>query len=478
MTKRAPLLKRLIAGCLAGTLTVVGGISPAHAQSLNLVRDAEVETSIRALATPLFEAAGLRPQAVSILLVNDKRLNAFVAGGQNLFLNTGLLVRADHAGQVMGVIAHETGHMEGGHLAKLPGALREAMIGSIFESVLAMGALVVAGSQRSRDAGVPSSNTGTPPSGGGGGGQSAAMKSLFAFTRTQETSADAAGVALLNQTQQSARGFLEFMELLANQEYLALERQDPYARTHPLSRERVEFLRNQVAKSPYSDVPVAPAFVAAHKRIKAKLIGFLEPQATVFQRYPTTDTSLEARYARAIAYYRVPDINQALRTIDGLLAENPKDPFFWELKGQMLFENGRPLEARGPYEKAVEFSGGIPILKIDLAQVLLAVAETPGTEATATDAVKRAQSLLMEAQRFEAESPKLWRLLAVIYGRENNLGLAALATAELALLQGRPRDARDQARRALRLLPAGAPGQIRAQDLENQAIQELERLRE
>jgi predicted Zn-dependent protease len=202
MTKRAPLLKRLIAGCLAGTLTVVGGISPAHAQSLNLVRDAEVETSIRALATPLFEAAGLRPQAVSILLVNDKRLNAFVAGGQNLFLNTGLLVRADHAGQVMGVIAHETGHMEGGHLAKLPGAMREAMISSIFESVLAMGALIVAGSQRSRDAGVPSSNTGTPPSGGGGGGQSAAMKSLFAFTRTQETSADAAGVALLNQTQQ------------------------------------------------------------------------------------------------------------------------------------------------------------------------------------------------------------------------------------------------------------------------------------
>ncbi|KJV09140.1 hypothetical protein VZ95_13360, partial [Elstera litoralis] len=378
MTKRAPLLKRLIAGCLAGTLTVAGGISPAHAQGLNLVRDAEVETSIRALSTPLFEAAGLRPEAVRILLVNDRRLNAFVAGGQNLFLNTGLLVRAENAGQVMGVIAHETGHIEGGHLAKLPGAMREAMIGSIFESVLAMGAMIVVGSQRSRDSTVPNSNTGTPPSGGGGGGQSVAMRNLFSFTRTQETSADVAGMALLDQTRQSSRGFLEFMELLANQEYLALERQDPYARTHPLSRERVEALRNHVAKSPYSSVPVAPEFVAAHKRIKAKLIGFLEPQATVFQRYPTTDTSLEARYARAIAYYRVPDINQALRTIDGLLAEFPKDPFFWELKGQMLFENGRPLEAREPYEKAVALSGGIPILKIDLAQVLLAVAETPG----------------------------------------------------------------------------------------------------
>jgi len=419
----------------------------------------------------------LRPQAVRIILVNDRRLNAFVAGGQNLFLNTGLIVRAENVGQLLGVVAHETGHIEGGHLAKLPGAMREAMIGSIFETVLAMGALIAAGSQRSRDSNVPNSNTGTPTT-RGGGGQSVAMRNLFSFTRTQETSADAAGVALLEQTRQSSRGFLEFMEILANQEYLSQERQDPYARTHPLSRERVEFLRNRVATSSFSDVPVAPEFVAAHKRMKAKLIGFLEPQATVFQRYPTTDTSLEARYARAIAYYRVPDIKQALRTIDSLLAENPKDPFFWELKGQMLFENARPLEAREPYEKAVELSRGIPILKIDLAQVLLAVADAPGAGAAATDAVKRAQALLMDAQRLEPESPKLWRMLAVIYGRENNLGLAALATAELALLEGRPRDARDQARRALRLIPAGAPGQLRAQDLENQALQELERLRE
>ncbi len=476
MTKRAPLLKRLMAGTLAGTLLLVGGISPARAQGLNLVRDAEVETSIRAMATPLFEAAGLRPEAVRILLVSDRRLNAFVAGGQNLFLNTGLLVRADHAGQVIGVIAHETGHIQGGHLAKLPGAVREAVIGSLLESVLAMGAVIAASSQRNRDSGLPGSNTGTPVT-IGGGGQSAAMRNLFTFTRTQETAADAAGVALLEQTRQSSRGFLEFMEILANQEYLALERQDPYARTHPLSRERVEFLRTQVAQSPLSNTPVAPEFVAAHRRIKAKLIGFLEPQATVFQRYPTTDTSLEARYARAIAYYRVPDMQQALRTIDSLLADAPQDPFFWELKGQMLFENGRPQEAQLPYEKAVEFSRGIPILKIDLAQVLLAVADAQ-QGAAALETAKRAQSLLLEVQRLEPQSPKLWRLLAVTYGRENNLGLAALATAELAMLEGRYRDARDQARRALRLLPAGTPGQLRAQDLENQAIQEFERARE
>ncbi len=477
MTKCAPLLKRLIAGILAGTLAFVGGITPAHAQGFNLVRDAEVETSIRALATPLFEAAGLRPEAVRVILVSDRRLNAFVAGGQNLFLNTGLIVRADNVGQLLGVVAHETGHISGGHLVKLPGAVREARIGSMIESALAMGAMIAAGSQRSRDSSLPNANTGTPPM-RGGGGQSAAMRNLFSFTRTQEASADAAGVALLDQTRQSSRGFLEFMEILANQEYLSQERQDPYARTHPLSRERVDFLRNHVATSRFTSVPLAPEFVAAHARMKAKLIGFLEPQATVFQRYPITDSSLDARYAHAIAYYRVPDIKQAVRTIDGLLAENPKDPFFWELKGQMLFENGRPLEAREPYEKAVEFSRGIPILKIDLAQVLLAVAETPGAGAGAADAVTRAQALLMDAQRFEPESPKLWRMLAVIYGRENNLGLAALATAELALLEGRPRDARDQARRALRLIPAGAPGQLRAQDLENQALQELERLRE
>ncbi len=459
----ASLSKRWIAVWAALAIAVNGVANPALIASawaqdqgargggLSVVRDSEIEGMIRILATPLWRAAGLDPAAISVTLINDRALNAFVAGGQNLFLHTGLLLRTAHPGQVLGVIAHETGHIAGGHLARLPDAYRNAFITSLIAMAIGMGAAVAGGGAGAGAAVL--------------GGTSMGQRSLTAFTRGQESAADQAGVTLLESTQQSTRGLLEFMEILSNQEFLAVGRQDPYLRTHPLSQERVEFLRNQVALSRFSDIPSPPDQVQAHRRMKAKLYAFLEPPGNALARYPESDKSLEARYARAIAYYRVPNLAAALPLIDGLIKEYPSDPFFHELRGQMLFENQRAREAMPSYQRAVALSPGSGLLRIDLAQVMI--------ELNDPSILKEARLHLAEAERLEPNVPRVWRLKGIVLGREDKLGEAAAALAEEALMERRLRDARDQARRALRLLPEGSIAATRAQDIEGEAMREI-----
>jgi predicted Zn-dependent protease len=292
-------------------------------------------------------------------------------------------------------------------------------------------------------------------------GQSLAQRQFFAFTRGIEASADQAGMTFLDQTHQSTKGFLEFMQILETQEFINSAQQDPYLRTHPLSIERVDWLRKHVSESPWTNTAYPPDYFAMHARMKAKLVGFMYPLDKVLQLYPETDTSLEGRYARAIAYYRVPDLTHALPLIDGLIKENPKDPYFYELKGQMLFENGKLADALAPYQMAVKLMPTAALIRIDLAQVEV--------ESNDPKLLPQALAELTEAKNHEHDVPKLWRLMGVAYGRQGDLGQAASALAQEALLEGRRDDARDQARRAMRMLPPGSPGWLRAQDVENAA---------
>ncbi len=450
------MFKRVVATIAAAAVATATAITPARAQSgdrLALVRDTEVEATIRTFATPLWKAAGLQPSAIRIFLIADHQLNAFVAGGQNLFINTGLLIRAQSAGQVMGVIAHETGHMAGGHLARMPEAIRNA----IFTSLLAM-ALGMAGGIAGAGGSVGAATI--------AGGSTLAQRSLFAFTRSQENAADQAGVTFLDDIGQSSRGLLQFMEVIAHKEVLSAVQQDPYLRTHPLTSERIDFLRNHVAHSRYSDAPVPPELERLHRRMRAKLAAFLDPPSQTLDAWPASDTSVEARYARAIAYYRIPDLKNALPLIDGLIAEAPKDPYFHELRGQMLFENGRVAEALPSYREAVALLPDAALMRIDLAHIEL--------EMNDPALLADAEQNLTRASRVEPDVPDLWRYFAVAYGRGDKLGMAAMALAEQALLEGRRLDARDQARRAMRMLPTGSPGWLKAQDVETQAQHERE----
>ena len=413
------------------------------AERFSFIRDAEIENTIRAYAAPLFRAAGLEPSAVRIFLVNDRRLNAFVAGGQKLFLNTGLLIQSDHAGQVIGVIAHETGHIASGHLARRHDAIKNSSAQSILGLVLG-GAAVVAGRP---DVGAAVF----------AGSQSAGLRSFLQYSRTQESAADGATLKLLEETGQSAWGMLEFMEKLADQELLSVGRQDPYLRTHPLSRERIDTFREFVSRSSYSDAPLSPEFVERHRRMRAKLIAFLEVPSFTLRQYRSDDNSLEARYARTIAHFRKPDLDTALPQIDGLIAERPNDPYFHELKGQMLFENGRLEEALKSYETAVQLLPDSALIRTELARVQMATEDPTLNELAILN--------LRAALRLERTRAFAWRQLAIAHGRTGQEGESALALAEAAILRGQKRDARFHAGTAEKLLPKGSKGWINARDI-------------
>ena len=423
---------------------------PANAQGrrLSLIRDAEIEHIIRSYAEPIFLAAGIRPDAVGIHLVNDPRLNAFVAGGQNMFFNTGLLIQARGPEEVVGVIAHETGHLAGGHLARGQEQIEAARRTALVSALIGVVAAVAAG-----DAGAGAAVI--------AGGSTLAERGYLSYTRSMENAADHAGIRYLASAGYSAEGLLNFLEYLGDQELVGQSRQSEYARTHPLTRDRIDFLRTHVATAEATGRPLPDAAVEAFGRMQAKLIGFLQPQAAL-QRYAADDDSVAARYARSIASYRRGDLASALAGVDRLLAEEPDNPFFHELKGQMLLEDGRPAESRPSYQRAVTLYPGEPTLLVALAQTKLASQDPADLESAIAD-LKQA----LDARG--GSTPLAWRLLATAYGRNGDLGMAAVALAEEALVQGDKAAARQQAQRALQTLPEGSAGWLRAQDVQRVA---------
>lgn len=418
----------------------------APAAGISLIRDAEIEHSIRTWATPVFDAAGLVAEDVRIYLVNDRRINAFVAGGQQLFLNTGLLARSEHPGQVIGVIAHEAGHIAGGHLVRRQEAQRNAMAEAIIGTLLGAAVGIAAGRADVGMAGI-------------GAGHTYAQRKLLAYSRTEESAADQAALRYLDANGISARGLIEFLDLIGGEERQVTVATTPYLRTHPLTTDRLQLVRAHVAVSAYSDNTLPAEFEVQHRRMRGKLIGFMEPPDRVFENYyRADDTSLEARYARAIAHYRKADLEQALGGIDALIAAQPNDPFFHELRGQMLYENGHAREAVPSYEAAARLFPDSGLLQIELAQALVELNDRRADAA--------AIGHLNEGLREETDSAHAWRLLAVAHGRTGNLGMTSLALAERAMLQGKKEEAMAQAERAERLLPMGAPGWLRAQDIQ------------
>jgi predicted Zn-dependent protease len=416
---------------------------------LTLLRDTEIEADVHRMMTPIWRAAGLDPDAMHVYVVADPAINSFVASGQNIFINSGLLLQADTPNQLIGVLSHETGHIAGGHLERGALAMHNAGVeGLIFTALGAAAAVLSRGGE-----------------GGAAllGGQEVAARAYAQFSVTQEATADHAALNYLDATRQSARGLLQFFEKLQTETMLTGAYQDPYLRDHPLTQERIDYVREHVRRSPYSNLPDPPAYIAMFRRIRAKLAAFIEPPSRTLARYPQTDQSVVARYARAIAYYRIPQLDRALATIDRLIRDYPSDPYFRELKGQMLFENGHIQEAVAPYEAAVHLAPNAPLLRIALAQVYIE------TNDPALD--KRAIGYLDVALRSEDQDLLGWHLLATAYGRDHQIGMAALALAEEGLAAGKKRDAVGEAKRAQHLLPKSSAGFMRAIEVQREAEQ-------
>ena len=435
------------------TALVIGSLllpHPSRAQDSGsenggLIRDAEIERDIRVWVTPIFRAAGLDASFVQIYLIGDPQINSFVAGGQRIFINTGLLTRSKTPNQVLGVIAHETGHIAGGHLLRMQEALRAATVEAIAGFLIGAGAAF---------GGAGGSGVGA----GAIAGESMAQRAIFAYSINQEARADNAALSFLDKTHQSSRGLLEFFQILSKEEGLLPGMQDPYLRTHPLTTERIDYVRQHVDTSPYSNAKDPADWIEQHARIVAKLQGFLLSPFDALKRYPESDDSTAAHYARAIAYHRVPMEDHALREADILLKREPNNAYFWELKGQFLFESGHPVDAAPYYRKCVELANDETLLKIELAQVLLEANEDVAT-------AKEAAGYLQEVLRHDDQNPDAWHSLGIAQGRMGEIGNASLALAEEAILSGDTATARSQAIRATELLPRGSPGWLKADDI-------------
>ena len=414
---------------------------------VSLLRDTEVEADIRTMMTPIWEVAGLTSSAMHVYLVDDDSINSFVAGGQNIFINSGLLLRAKTPNQLIGVLSHETGHIAGGHLYKGAEAMHDASI----EEIIAM------------VAGVAATVAGRGSGGGAAmlGAAGVGERSFLQFSVTQEATADHAAMNYLDATHQSARGLLQFFEKLQTEEILIGEHEDPYLTDHPLTEERINYVREHVERSPYSDVPDTPANIAMLARMKVKLAAFTEPPSTTLAAYPQSDRSVLARYARAIAYYRIPELDKALPIIDGLIRDDPRNPYYRELKGQMLFENGRIADAVQPYEAAVRLAPDAALLRVSLAQVYI--------ENHDSAQIGLAVAYLKDALRTEDKMPEAWHLLATAYGRDNQIGMAALALAEEGLAADDKKDAVQEATRAQHLLPKNGTAYARAAEIRREA---------
>ena len=439
----------ILTGCerVMLALALVMAATPGWAASL--IRDAETEAMVREIANPIFTAARLDPESIDIYLVNDPKLNAFVAGGQNLFLNTGLIMRADSPDELAGVVAHETGHIAGGHLSRTQQAAQSAGL-SMLAGVLLGAAAAVAG--------APGLGTAIMA-----GGATVGERGFLKFSRSQEQAADQAAVTYLRSLEMSPEGLLEFFRVLESQNLRINADGSEYLRTHPLTRDRIAFLEQQVAESPYRDRRADPALTADYARVVAKLDGFLSNPAQVLRR--RTGEDVPDRYARAIAYYRLPDLDRALALVDGLIAEFPEDPYFHELKGQILFENGRIQESIGPNREALRYRPDSALIRFGLARALL--------ESGDPKAVDEAAALLREVVRLEPGSPGAWRFLGIAEGRRGREGASALALTEQAVLVRNRKDAQLYLRRAEQHIGPGDPDWVRLQDL-GRAVEELE----
>lgn len=427
-------------------MSLITPLSKSAAREFSFIRDTEIENTIRVYTYPIFEAAGLTASAVKIHLLNDPVLNAFVAGGQNIFINTGLLMRADDAGQVIGVLAHETGHITGGHLARIQNELKNSTARTIIAMVLG-GLAAVASGQADAAVGVLA------------GSATLGQRSLLNYTRSMEQNADQAAVDYLETAGLSSKGLLQFLGILAEQESLVVEYQDPYVRSHPLTQDRIKFMENHVANSALSKLPTPENLQILHDRMRAKLKGFLNPPNRTLTEYKSGDQSFSAKYARAIAFKKLHKIDEAVEIVEGLIQDSPEDPFLHELKGDILQDGGRIRESVIPYRKAVQLLPWAALIRTSLAKSLLELND-PAADVEAGEN-------LAEALRYEREAPGIWRLAATAYDRNGDRGNVMLALAEAAMLQGQYSEAVVRAARASELLPNGSGGWIRAQDIQN-----------
>ena len=427
----------------AGALFATG--LPASAQGISLLRDTETEQLLRGYEVPLAKAAGLDPTAVHVYLIGDPTVNSFVAGGQNIFIQTGMILFAKTPNELIGVMAHETGHIKAGHLVRGEVGMQKATIPMLLSLVAGLAAMVAGAGE----AGMVIMSA----------GQAVAQAQFTSFTYVQEGTADQIALRLLNATHQSPIGLYNTFQRFASEEaqHDVDYRPDPYAADHPVGQDRLAYLQQEVEASPYRDVKDSPAAMHAYLMMQAKLAGFALPVKEVLDRYPLTDTSEPARYARAMVYLRKPDLQKALDEIQSLIKDEPKNPFFYEVLGQIYMSMARPELSLPAYQRCVDLMPSAPQLRLGLATAQLAT-EKP-------ELARAALLNLKAASLVENDDVFTWYETAQAYSELNNEPMADLSTAELYYNSGAFPQAARFAGRAQHGLVQGSADWERANDI-------------
>ncbi len=441
-------LRLLIAALLLALL-------PGAATAQSILRDAETEALLADISAPLIAAAGMQPGNVRMVLINDRSINAFVAGGQVVYIHSGLILAADNANEVQGVIAHELGHIAGGHAVYNGGAQAATNISLLS---LLLGAAAIAAGAGDAGAGIMMA------------GQQAALGRYLAFSRTQESQADAAAATYLKSAGISGKGLIDFFSKLRSLEFRYAVPQDDdsaYQRTHPQSGDRIQALIDVLESDPAWDKPADPAMTARFERVKAKLYGFVSEPAQTLRTYPESNQSVPARYARAYAWHKSAYPEKAIAEAAALVASDPDDPYFLELEGQIFLESGRPREALDALRRATDLTNNHPLIASLFGHALIATEDSANYD--------EAARVLKASVAKDNENPFAWRQLGVVYDYRGDTARAALATAEMSMLQGNAPMALNSSETALGLLPAGSPDWVRAQDISLIARDALEK---
>jgi predicted Zn-dependent protease len=435
------------------SVAILAGSLPARAQNaggLPIIRDAETEQLLKEYTTPILRAAGLAQQNIRIVIINDRSFNAFVNDGRRIFVNAGALMDSKTPNQIIGVLAHETGHIAGGHLMKMREQLAHVQSAMIIAVLLGLGA-AVAGGGRNGSGDAAAAAMMAP--------QSMAMSSLLSYARQQEEQADRAGVKFLTMTGQSPKGMYDTFKRFAEQVQYQTQYINPYAQSHPMPKERIDALSTLIAGNPLWDKKDPPELQLRHDLMRAKLHGFLDRPDTLMRAYPLSDTSLPARYARAISAYRHGSLQSAIAQMDSLIQSQPNNPYFHELKGQALLESGRVTEAVPPLRRAISLAPNPTLMEVMLGQALV--------EANSPKLADEAITNLQKAIARDPDIPDAYTTLAMAYGRKGDLPRADLASAQAAFSRGDFRTARQLASRAKVRFAVGTPGWVKADDIES-----------
>jgi predicted Zn-dependent protease len=439
---------------LAAALSLaLAPMAPARAQEKGppTIRDTEAEQLLRDYTRPILRAAGMEKQNIQAVIINDGAFNAFVADGRRIFVNYGALMQSETPNQLIGVLAHETGHLAGGHLAKMREQMAQAQTQMIIAMLLGAGAMV-AGARSGSNSGLANAGAAAISAPG-----EIIRRNLISYVRQQEENADRAGVKFLTATGQSAKGMYETFKRFTNASLFAAHGADPYLQSHPMPADRVAALEELARSGPYWEKKDDPALQLRHDMVRAKISAFMERQDTVYRRYPMSTESLPARYAHAITTYLHGDLRSALAQIDGLIQLQPNNPYFYELRGQALLEGGKPAEAIAPLRKAAALANNAPLIEMLLGQALVATDNKAHTE--------EAIGILRAAVARETEAPLGYMQLAMAYGRKGDYAQADLASAQAAFLRGDNKTARELAARAKTRFAIGTPGWVKADDI-------------